>query len=48
MAEGFLGGAVGNEDEKLDAADAPTDAKVFASAATAEPPCGPGGLMVRS
>jgi hypothetical protein len=48
MAEGLLGGAVGDEDEKAEAVDAPTDAKAFASAAAAEPPCGPRGLRVRS
>lgn len=48
MAEGLLGGAVRYEDEKLDAADAPTDAKVFAAGAAAQLPCGPRDLRVRS
>jgi len=48
MAEGLLGVAVGDEDEKASAVDAPTDAKAFASAAAVEPPCGPRGHWVRS
>jgi hypothetical protein len=48
MAEGLLGGAVGDEDEKAEAVNAPTDAIALASAAVAEPPCGARGLRVRS
>lgn len=48
MAQGLLGVAVGDEDEKAPAVDAPTEAKAFASATTAEPPCGTRGLRVRN
>ncbi len=41
MAEGLLGEVVGDEDEKAEALDAPTEPRAFALAAAAEPPCGP-------